>query len=250
MSSRKLTDKCGVVVSRIFDRASEQCPHGTLHRQPKEPADVISADHLTDDKPGPFQITKIQITKRCDQAVLRVSPALFGKEHGVTRGHYPNSGALRNLFIASSGAAMPLESGALESSTAPKEIEPPPVEPPLRRYSCRHYDVCLDLAAALNWDSFTCNGCSGEVNERLLWRARQRIKHDDVASRLCSFPEIDCTNGGGCDSARQNQGQSNKNCGTAGPPDDDSNEEILALVLGDTQEDRPLILGDFRRKRN
>ncbi len=65
-----------------------------------------------------------------------------------------------------------------------------PMPAPRRRYSCPHYEKCLNLAAALNWDSFTCRGCSGEVDEAVLWRARQAQKRDLVAGKLCDVPEI------------------------------------------------------------
>lgn len=65
-----------------------------------------------------------------------------------------------------------------------------PIAPPRRRYSCPNYDTCLDLAAALNWDNFTCRGCSGEIDGALLWRAKQAQKKDSVAGQLCAIPEI------------------------------------------------------------
>ena len=65
-----------------------------------------------------------------------------------------------------------------------------PVDPPRRRFACSHYDLCLNLAAALNWDNFTCRGCCGDVDSTLLWRARQAIKKDRMARKLCDIPEI------------------------------------------------------------
>lgn len=65
-----------------------------------------------------------------------------------------------------------------------------PIAPPRRRYGCQHYTTCLELAAALNWDSFTCRGCSEEIDEALLWRARQARKKDAVARSICPTPEI------------------------------------------------------------
>jgi predicted Fe-S protein YdhL (DUF1289 family) len=62
--------------------------------------------------------------------------------------------------------------------------------PPRRRYECGQYDECLKLAAALNWDSFTCRGCSGEINETLVWRARQSTKKDSVAKAICTFAPV------------------------------------------------------------
>jgi hypothetical protein len=54
-----------------------------------------------------------------------------------------------------------------------------------RRMECSHYEECLNLAAALDWDSFTCAGCSGKINESLLWRAGQSTKRDAVAQAIC-----------------------------------------------------------------
>lgn len=66
-----------------------------------------------------------------------------------------------------------------------------PGEAPRRRYDCNNYDVCLELAAALNWDSFTCRGCNEEVSQPLLWRAHQARRKDSVAGSLCDrLPEI------------------------------------------------------------
>lgn len=67
---------------------------------------------------------------------------------------------------------------------------PSPGAVPLRRYNCSNYERCLDLAAALNWDSFGCSGCNGEVNEALCWRAHQARKKDRVVDRICHLPEI------------------------------------------------------------
>ena len=64
-------------------------------------------------------------------------------------------------------------------------------EAPKRKYDCTNYDACLDLAAALNWDSFTCVGCNQELNSNLVWRAHQAKRHDAVAHSICShLPEI------------------------------------------------------------
>ncbi|MCO6430399.1 MAG: hypothetical protein J5J00_06010 [Deltaproteobacteria bacterium] len=61
---------------------------------------------------------------------------------------------------------------------------------PRRRYDCNHYDTCLNIAAALNWDNFTCRGCCGEIDEALFWRARQASKKDVIAGTLCDIPSI------------------------------------------------------------
>jgi hypothetical protein len=60
-----------------------------------------------------------------------------------------------------------------------------PSDAPKRRYSCTHYETCLNMAAALNWDNFTCRGCNGEVNSSLLWRAQAESKKDSVVQEIC-----------------------------------------------------------------
>lgn len=72
------------------------------------------------------------------------------------------------------------ESGTIES----------PMNAPRRRYDCQHYETCLAIAAALNWDNFTCRGCCEQIDEALFWRARQAIKKDSVVEKLCDFPSI------------------------------------------------------------
>jgi hypothetical protein len=64
------------------------------------------------------------------------------------------------------------------------------LEPPRRQYNCRNYDQCLDLAAALNWGSFTCGECKGQIDESLYWRARQISRKDSVVRALCDLPPI------------------------------------------------------------
>jgi hypothetical protein len=87
----------------------------------------------------------------------------------------------------------------------PEDVKPiagdvqtaPNSETPRRRYECPSYDRCLELAAALNWESFTCRGCSGHVNDALLWRAGQAIRRDSVAKAICSAPKISTLSGNG-----------------------------------------------------
>jgi hypothetical protein len=77
------------------------------------------------------------------------------------------------------------------SSSDQKGCVDSPIAAPRRRYLCQNYATCLDLAAALNWDNFTCRGCSGEIDAALLWRARTEIRKDRVVSKLCTnIPEI------------------------------------------------------------
>jgi len=61
---------------------------------------------------------------------------------------------------------------------------------PERRFDCPHYETCLGLAAALNWDSFTCCHCTGDVNQQLLWRAHQSTKKDSDLADLCKLPGL------------------------------------------------------------
>lgn len=66
-----------------------------------------------------------------------------------------------------------------------------PIDPPRRKYDCENYETCLDLAAALNWDNFTCRGCNAEVNQSFLWRAHQAKRKDAVAESICEkLPRI------------------------------------------------------------
>ncbi|MFN8390666.1 MAG: hypothetical protein U0136_10285 [Bdellovibrionota bacterium] len=64
------------------------------------------------------------------------------------------------------------------------------IEPPERSYDCKNYETCLSLAAALNWSSFTCTGCSGCVNEQLLWRAHHSVRNNPSLSTLCDLPNL------------------------------------------------------------
>lgn len=65
------------------------------------------------------------------------------------------------------------------------------MEPPVRNYGCSNYDTCLDLAAALNWASFTCGACKGAINQQLMWRARHMTRRDSVAKALCELPPVE-----------------------------------------------------------
>jgi hypothetical protein len=65
-----------------------------------------------------------------------------------------------------------------------------PMAPPRRRHTCSNYSKCLTLAAALNWDSFTCRGCCGDIDPSLVWRAHQQKKRDEMVDMICELPEI------------------------------------------------------------
>ena len=59
-----------------------------------------------------------------------------------------------------------------------------------RHFECQNYETCLSLAAALDWQSFTCHGCNGRINPKLLWRAHQRLKVEPGLSAYCSLPAL------------------------------------------------------------
>jgi len=79
----------------------------------------------------------------------------------------------------------------VSAKASPSSAALAPVEAPRRRFDCSNYCTCLDLAAALNWDNFTCRGCSGDIDEALLWRARQALRKDDIARQVCDLPAIE-----------------------------------------------------------
>ena len=66
----------------------------------------------------------------------------------------------------------------------------PDHEEPLRNLDCSHYETCLELAAARNWESFTCAQCKGEINESLRWRAGQNTRKDAVAKAICGSTKV------------------------------------------------------------
>lgn len=59
---------------------------------------------------------------------------------------------------------------------------------PDRRFGCGNYNSCLSLAAALNWDSFSCRGCSGSIDETIRWRAKGESRRDASMKSLCNIP--------------------------------------------------------------
>jgi len=97
------------------------------------------------------------------------------------------SSGTRSAFIGSPGPFQIIDNDGKSEA---------PVSAPRRRYSCAHYDACLNLAAALNWDNFTCRGCCGSVDQSMLWRAHQAKRRDEIAGRLCDIPELSCVEDG------------------------------------------------------
>lgn len=80
----------------------------------------------------------------------------------------------------------PLNTDKSNTSSQPTSVD----EVPRRYYDCSNYERCLGLAASLNWESFTCNGCNGEINETLTWRAHLSARKDSVAKHLFQAPPI------------------------------------------------------------
>lgn len=64
------------------------------------------------------------------------------------------------------------------------------VASPERHYDCPNYDVCLGLAAALDWSSFTCSSCSGSIDQKTLWRAHHRVRNNAMLAALCNLPDL------------------------------------------------------------
>ena len=122
------------------------------------------------DELGPFEV-KESVSKRAK-----------ARPRGDTPTYTRRNAALRNLTLVT-----PTSSNAAVAEEL--EVE---AEPPQRNYSCLNYDTCLDLAASLNWESFTCGECAGKINEKLLWRARQVQRTDPVARALCDLKPITC----------------------------------------------------------
>jgi hypothetical protein len=72
-----------------------------------------------------------------------------------------------------------------------------PNQTPERRYDCNCYQGCLEVAATLNWETFSCNSpsgepCCGTTDNKLIWKAHLALRDDSVAKKLCALPEIDC----------------------------------------------------------
>lgn len=61
-------------------------------------------------------------------------------------------------------------------------------EGPDRQFGCTNYSDCLSLAATLNWDSFTCRGCTGTIDEAIRWRAKGASKRDALLRGFCQVP--------------------------------------------------------------
>jgi hypothetical protein len=65
----------------------------------------------------------------------------------------------------------------------------------VRNLDCKNYCTCLNVAVSLNWESFTCEGCNGDINQSLTWRAGQSALRDSVTRALCPRPNISMIRG-------------------------------------------------------
>ncbi len=119
-------------------------------------------------KRGPFEVT----TKRA-----KVNAA---------KTYISNQTQIRSS--AGSGSAVALGEFEQQYLSIPRLIKPS--EPVVRQFDCSEYDTCLSLTAALNWESFSCAGCCGELNQQLLWRAHQNCRRDKSLASLCQLPEL------------------------------------------------------------
>lgn len=85
----------------------------------------------------------------------------------------------------------------------------PPVDAELsRNLDCYHYDSCLNIAVALNWDDFYCTGCVGEINQSLQWLAGHNTRRDSFLRALCPKSGIALIS---CDEAPESLKQQNQN---------------------------------------
>ncbi len=110
--------------------------------------------------------------------------------------HYKKSGPFKVQFKAVQFKATTEGTTTEGNSEEPNSRHNPNPSPP-RNYDCKNYQSCLELAATLNWDSFTCTHlsglkCSGDINEKLVWQAHLAQRSDKVAKRICELPNIVC----------------------------------------------------------
>jgi hypothetical protein len=141
---------------------------------------------------GPFEL-KNGSQRQHSKSAPHSRPILSDKGGLSDKGERCNVVSLdeRRRNSSTSGASI---ASRTQSNTAEDLLEEdgrPAAEPPERKYDCKNYETCLDLAASLNWSSFTCQGCSGEVNSALLWRAHQNQRKDSVARALCDLKPIE-----------------------------------------------------------
>jgi len=54
-----------------------------------------------------------------------------------------------------------------------------------RDIHCNNYSNCLGLAVALNWNSFSCEGCKKQINTQLIWKAHAKTKSNQLLEVIC-----------------------------------------------------------------
>ncbi len=124
-------------------------------------------------------------TERDGQLRYRpMNPGPFPVDRAAARAG--NADADASVTIVARGGKVRTRS--LKSPEAKEEEQT--LNPPERSYDCPNYETCLGLAAALDWKSFTCQGCCGTVNQQLLWRAHHRIRNNPSLSKLCNLPVL------------------------------------------------------------
>lgn len=95
--------------------------------------------------------------------------------------HVPLRPALQKIRARFRQRRLPI---ILASPTETEEVE----QSPYRNFGCANYDRCLSLAAALDWDSFSCSGCDEQINEQLIWRAHHRLRAEPQLAELFDLP--------------------------------------------------------------
>lgn len=106
-------------------------------------------------------------------------PGPFQYRSAAARNEPPSASANRRRPLPMTRSNLATVVGVDEDDE--RESGPPMAEPPLRRYECQNYDGCLDLAAALNWTSFTCTGCDGSIDQHLAHRAQLKAAQATAA---------------------------------------------------------------------
>lgn len=113
--------------------------------------------------------------------------AIFDANRSDKKIQLPLRDTIDKINCNSLGPIQIIEEAVGEASSESNFNHPPCG--PQRRYECCNYETCLKIAAALNWDSFTCHGCCGKTNEHLLWRAQHAIQKDKTAKAICDLPD-------------------------------------------------------------
>ena len=148
--------------------------------------------------PGPFEVksgSKNLSERREARIARRMSLHETNSNYGTNQS---SRGTVVSLDERRKGGSSSSRPPAAPVDDLNEDDSHPAAEPPERKYDCEHYETCLDLAASLNWASFTCGGCSGEVNSALLWRAHQNQRKDSVAKALCDLKPIQKVSGLKC----------------------------------------------------